>query len=295
MNKAHIKYKKVGKIQTNVTYLKMNSKPQNLIIPKIDTSIKLEEVKQIDISLYRELYHKVGEPLMWTGRKLISNEELEKTIHSQEITEGQGLLEKKLQDPTFSSSERRKVFEVLICSNLRFILQQFMGKNLEPSDLEDSIQDCIVDLLEHPEYFDASRANIRTFIEMRAKNLRTLKAKNTRKNKEFQTSKDDKMPDVEEEPEMDPLIHCEEMAELRGDIALLHEALKMLRSTSPKRHQSLIMYYGLSDEEPMKSPAIAKKLGVTKTCVTAYIRESIEKLYGMVAEMKLRELSRYQG
>lgn len=80
------RYKSIGKIRTKVTYLTMEALPEGLYVPEVEEGINIRKEEKIAISLYRELYHKVGETLMWTGRKLLSDEELSLRIHGRGVS-----------------------------------------------------------------------------------------------------------------------------------------------------------------------------------------------------------------
>ncbi|KZK77196.1 Acetyltransferase (GNAT) family protein [Pseudovibrio sp. Ad46] len=67
-----------GKVATVVTHLEMLEKPALKPIDRPD--LTLERAGKIDITEYRALFKRVGEPWLWFGRLVMNDAELEATL-----------------------------------------------------------------------------------------------------------------------------------------------------------------------------------------------------------------------
>ncbi len=72
-----------GKVATVVTHLEMLEKPALKLIDRPD--LMLERAWEVDSAAYRSLFKRVGEPWLWFGRLLMSDEELEATLSKPTI------------------------------------------------------------------------------------------------------------------------------------------------------------------------------------------------------------------
>ena len=70
---------KYTKVPVKTTYMEMKTKPE-IIIPERKW-VSLTLFTEPKISLYKEVYNRVGNDWGWAGRLIISDEELKKIIH----------------------------------------------------------------------------------------------------------------------------------------------------------------------------------------------------------------------
>jgi len=78
--------KSKGKVETVVTYVEMKAPPpMTKIVPNENGAFTIERVERPEIDFYRHLYDAVGRDYNWTGRKLLSDEELSRDIHDPAV------------------------------------------------------------------------------------------------------------------------------------------------------------------------------------------------------------------
>lgn len=85
---ARAPYYSTGKIKTEVTYLQMFALPQDFNIPQPrvkESDRKIKKLENPQALFYRTLYHGVGGSLTWTGRKLLTDSQLQVAINSKNI------------------------------------------------------------------------------------------------------------------------------------------------------------------------------------------------------------------
>ena len=73
------------KVETTVTYLKMDTTPHDYVHPPSNMKIALMKVKDMPVHYYRYLYNTVGENYDWVDRKVMSDEALEAEIHVEDV------------------------------------------------------------------------------------------------------------------------------------------------------------------------------------------------------------------
>ncbi|KZL18015.1 hypothetical protein PsAD2_02749 [Pseudovibrio axinellae] len=70
------------KIATVVTYLEMREKPQSRTLIERD-DLLLRKIERVDIQDYSRLFRKIGEPWLWFGRLVMSDEDLTKVLNEE--------------------------------------------------------------------------------------------------------------------------------------------------------------------------------------------------------------------
>jgi GNAT superfamily N-acetyltransferase len=73
-----------GKIATTVSYLEMDTRPENLEIKEPENT-GIIRITKPPVHFYRYLYNTVGEQWLWFERRKLSDEELMKDIHQDSI------------------------------------------------------------------------------------------------------------------------------------------------------------------------------------------------------------------
>lgn len=74
------------KVETTVTFLKMDEAPHDHIHPPSNIKIALMKVEDIPLHYYRYLYTTVGDNYDWIDRKVMIDEELEAEIHAEDVS-----------------------------------------------------------------------------------------------------------------------------------------------------------------------------------------------------------------
>jgi len=73
-----------GKLAAVVTYLEMRIPPPPDLNPTV-SEFKVQYVPKPEVTWYRELYRRVGEPWLWFSRLRMSDDELRAIIHNDSI------------------------------------------------------------------------------------------------------------------------------------------------------------------------------------------------------------------
>jgi len=73
-----------GKLAAVVTYLEMRTPPPPALYPTM-SEYELRRVAKPDLTWYRELYRRIGEPWLWFSRLRLSDDELRAVIHHDAV------------------------------------------------------------------------------------------------------------------------------------------------------------------------------------------------------------------
>jgi len=73
------------KVETTVTYLKMEHDPREHIQPPSNLKISLMKLENPPVQFYRYLYNTVGENYDWIDRRLLSDDDLDEQINAKGI------------------------------------------------------------------------------------------------------------------------------------------------------------------------------------------------------------------